>query len=87
MNDKRDEVMESRGQAYAEMEAHADAFLAEIVDSADVDTNILLTLFGLSRETELRRQIADDLASVVHEHYPIGICGLCDYIDKLRGNK
>ena len=87
--DKRDEVMKTRGEAYAAMEAQADAFLAEIVDSPDVDTNILLTLFALSREAAVRRQIADELEQIANEDW--GSKSSWERFEKLleglRGNK
>lgn len=75
---KRDEVIEA---ARAMFDATPDPWLT-------VD---LMADFALSREAEIRREIAADL-TVIHPPYSHGQdsginCDICKYIEKLRGKK
>lgn len=87
MNDKRDKVFSEA------VDILRDCGFGQTVDETPIPQ--IMTDFALSRETELRRQIADRFSELREGHKTEGYlhctcdgCGrLVEYINELRGNK
>lgn len=83
MTDKRDAVIEA-AKVWADnrwgVQERSNYQNWDVVDAAD---------FALSREIELRRQIVDELTSIIDNGVDIGETqtDIEHYIEKLRGNK